>query len=213
MSVEKKEKKKTEKTTTGLSRRSFITGTVAGLVVGAAATYGATTLTGPKAPGPVTPTGVEPVSGKTINLKINGKPVETWVNARWTLLELMRDTVGLVGTPEACYYGECGACTVLVSGKPMLACEIFAIETDGWDITTIEGLAKGDNLHPLQQSFIKQAAYQCGVCTPGFIMSAKALLDKKSSPTEDEVREAISGNLCRCGTYNVVTRAIMNVGK
>ena len=210
MSDEKKEKT-AEKTTTGLSRRSFITGTVAGLVVGAAATYGATTLTGPTAP--AKPAGVEPVSGKTINLKINGKPVSTWVNARWTLLELIRDTVGLVGTPEACYYGECGACTVLVSGKPMLACEIFAIETDGWDIATIEGLAKGDTLHPIQQSFIKNTAFQCGACAPGFIMSAKALLDKKSSPTEDEVREAISGNLCRCGTYNVVTRAIMNVGK
>lgn len=211
MSEEKKEKT-AEKTTTGLSRRSFITGTVAGLVVGAAATYGATTLTGPTAPA-VKPAGVEPVSGKTINLKINGKPVSTWVNARWTLLELIRDTVGLVGTPEACYYGECGACTVTVSGKPMLACEIFAIETDGWDITTIEGLAKGDTLHPIQNSFIKNTAFQCGACAPGFIMSAKALLDKKSSPTEDEVREAISGNLCRCGTYNVVTKAIMNVGK
>jgi carbon-monoxide dehydrogenase small subunit len=101
----------------------------------------------------------------------------------------------------------------VVSGKPMLACEIFAIETDGWDITTIEGLAKGDNLHPIQQSFIKETAFQCGICTPGFIMTTKALLDQKSSPTEDEVREAISGNLCRCGTYNVVTKAIMNVGK
>jgi hypothetical protein len=118
MSDEKKEKT-AEKTTTGLSRRSFITGTVAGLVVGAAATYGATTLTGPTAP--AKPAGVEPVSGKTINLTMNGKPLSTWVNARWTLLELIRDTVGLVGTPEACYYGECGACTVLVSGKPMLA--------------------------------------------------------------------------------------------
>lgn len=191
----------------GVSRRNFITGTVAGLVVGAAATYGATQLAmPPKAP---EKPAFEPVAGKTITLTINGKPYAQWVSARWTLLELLRDKIGLVGTPEACYYGECGACTVLVGGKPMLSCEILAIETDGWNVTTIEGLAKGDRLDRVQESFIKNTAFQCGGCTPGFILSAKALLDKKSKPTEDEVREAISGNLCRCGTYDVVTKAIL----
>jgi aerobic-type carbon monoxide dehydrogenase small subunit (CoxS/CutS family) len=201
MSEEKKEAKP------GVSRRNFITGTVAGLVVGAAATYGATQLTmGPKAP---EKPAVEPVAGKTITLTINGKEYMQWVNARWTLLELLRDKIGLVGTMEGCYYGECGACTVLVGGKPMLACEILAIETEGWNVTTIEGLAQGDKLDPIQNSFIKNTAFQCGGCAPGFIMSAKALLAKKSNPTEDEVREAISGNLCRCGTYDVVTKAIL----
>jgi aerobic-type carbon monoxide dehydrogenase small subunit (CoxS/CutS family) len=200
MSEEKKEAKP------GVSRRNFITGTVAGLVVGAAATYGATQLAIPKPP---EKPAAEPVAGKTITLTINGKPYQQWVSARWTLLELLRDKIGLVGTQEGCYYGECGACTVLVGGKPMLSCEILAIETDGWDVTTIEGLAKGDRLDRIQESFIRNTAFQCGVCTPGFILSAKALLDKKPRPTEDEVREAISGNLCRCGTYDVVTKAIL----
>lgn len=206
------EEKKTEATTAkpGLSRRNFITGAVAGLVVGAAATYGATSMMKPSAPAPTAgAAAVGPVDGKELTITINGKSYPMWVNARWTLLGLLRTQLGLVGTPEACTLGECGACTVIANGKPVLACEILAIETDGWQVTTIEGLATGGALNNLQKSFIKYSAFQCGTCTPGFIMSGTALLAKTTVPTEDDVRQAISGNLCRCGTYDRVTQAIM----
>jgi aerobic-type carbon monoxide dehydrogenase small subunit (CoxS/CutS family) len=152
---------------------------------------------------------VGPVDGKEMSITVNGKPYTMWVDARWTLLELLRTKLGLVGTPEGCYLGECGACTVIANGKPILACETLAIGTDGWQVTTIEGLATGGTLSPIQNSFIKYSAFQCGTCTPGFIMTGKALLDKNSSPSEDDVRQAISGNLCRCGTYDRVTQAIL----
>jgi aerobic-type carbon monoxide dehydrogenase small subunit (CoxS/CutS family) len=207
------EEKKTEEKTAqpGLSRRKFIAGTVAGLVVGAAATYGATSMMQkPGAPAPTAaPAAAGPVDGKEMSITINGKTYAMWVDARWTLLGLLRTQLGLVGTPEGCSLGECGACTVIANGKPALACEILAIETDGWQVTTIEGLAAGGNLSPIQNSFIKYSAFQCGTCTPGFIMTGKALLDKNPNPSEDDVREAISGNLCRCGTYDRVTQAIL----
>ncbi len=213
MTVEKKtedkvtdEKKKVEQ---GLSRRKFIAGTVAGLVVGAAATYGATSMMKPAAPSAMMAPTVGPVDGKELTITINGKTIPMWVNARWTLLGLLRTQLGLVGTSEGCTLGECGACTVIANGKPVLACEILAIETDGWQVTTIEGLAQGGTLNALQNNFIKYSAFQCGACTPGFIMSATALLAKNSSPTEDDVRQAISGNLCRCGTYDRITQAIL----
>ena len=195
------------KSNKGVSRRQFVKGAAAGLIVGAAATYGATQVAIPKRAVPA----VGPVDGKTIAFKINGETYSQWVNARWTLHELIREEIGLSGTPEGCSVGECGTCTVVANGKSILSCQTLAIEADEWDITTIEGLADGENLHPIQESFIKHTAFQCGACTPGFIMTAKAFLDKNPNPTVDETREAISGNLCRCITYDRVTRAIMDV--
>jgi len=213
MSEEKKVEEKAKPTVEqGISRRKFIAGTVAGLVVGAAATYGATSMMKPAAPTMAPTAAVGPVDGKEITITINGKPYPMWVNARWTLLGLLRTQLGLVGTQEGCGLGECGACTVIANGNPVLACEIPAIETDGWQVTTIEGVGTAGGLSSLQQNFIKYSAFQCGTCTPGFIMSGKALLAKNSSPTEDQVRQAISGNLCRCGTYDRVAMAILAGG-
>ena len=207
LSEEKKPEKK------GVSRRGFIQGAVAGLVVGAAATYGATTMMQPTAPAPTTPgvptEVVGPVESKMVTMTINGVTVTKDVMARWTLLKYLRDELGLTGTMEGCDNAACGACTVIINGMSRMACSTLAIDCEGANITTIEGLASGDNLSPIQQSFISNTAFQCGGCTPGFIMSGKALKDKKSNPSEDEVREAISGNLCRCGTYERVVKAIM----
>ena len=190
-----------------VSRRGFVKGAVAGLIVGAAATYGATQIAIPKKPVAVT----GPVEGKIIYVTVNGETYDVWVDTRWTLHQLIREELGLTGTPEGCSFGECGECTIIANGKTILACQTLAIEADGWDVTTIEGLADGENLHPIQESFAKHTAFQCGSCTPGFILSSKALLDKNPNPTVDEVREAISGNFCRCGTYNKVEEAILDV--
>jgi aerobic-type carbon monoxide dehydrogenase small subunit (CoxS/CutS family) len=204
------EEKKPEKK--GVSRRGFIQGAVAGLVVGAAATYGATTMMQPSKPAmPTMPAGevVGPMESKMVTMTINGVTVTKDVMARWTLQKYLRDIVGLTGTMEGCDNGVCGACTVVVNGMSRLSCSMLAIDCEGADVTTIEGLASGGNLSSMQQSFIDNTAFQCGGCTPGFIMSGIALKNKKSNPSEDEVREAISGNLCRCGTYERVVKAIM----
>ena len=207
MTEEKKPEKK------GVSRRGFIQGAVAGLVVGAAATYGATTMMQPTAPAPTTPGApvevVGPIGSKQVSMTINGTTVTKTVQARWTLQKYLRDVLGLTGTIEACDNGACGNCTVLMNGMPILSCSMLAMDCEGADITTIEGLASGGTLSSIQQSFIKNTAFQCGGCTPAFILTGKALKDKKSSPSEDEVREAVSGILCRCGTYERVVKAIM----
>ncbi|WP_455369232.1 (2Fe-2S)-binding protein [[Eubacterium] cellulosolvens] len=206
MSEEKKPEKK------GVSRRGFIQGAVAGLVVGAAATYGATTMIQPPKPAlPTTPAGevVGPMSSKIVTMTINGVTITKDVMARWTLQKYIRDVVGLPGTIEACDNAACGNCTVLVNGMPILSCSMLAMDCEGANITTIEGLASGGTLSSIQQSFIDNTAFQCGGCTPAFILAGKALKDKKSSPSEDEVREAVSGILCRCGTYERVVKAIM----
>jgi aerobic-type carbon monoxide dehydrogenase small subunit (CoxS/CutS family) len=198
-----------ESKTNKVSRRGFVKGAVAGLVVGAAATYGVTTLTETK---PITPTmqplEKAPVNGKTVVYTLNGSPVTLFVQPNWTLLDVIRKEIGLTGTKKSCDYGECGACSVLVNGKLMLSCMMLAIEADGKEITTIEGLGKDGGLHPLQESFIKNKAFQCGFCTPGMIIAAKALKDEIPNPSEDEIRRAISGNLCRCGEYARAVKAI-----
>ena len=206
MSEEKKPEKK------GVSRRGFIQGAVAGLVVGAAATYGATTMMKPPTvpPKPTEPVEVMgPVDGKIITMTINGESISKYVQARWTLQKYLREVLGLVGTPEACNNAACGNCTVLMNGNPVLSCSMLAIDCANADITTIEGLGTPDSLSPIQQSFVKNTAFQCGGCTPAFILAGKALKDKKSNPSEDEVREAISGIICKCGTYERVVKSIM----
>ena len=143
-----------------------------------------------------------------VNFFVNEEPVELYVEANKTLLRVLREELALTGTKEGCGAGECGACTVIVDGKPVNACLVLAPELDGMHITTIEGLAKDGELTPIQQSFVDLAALQCGFCTPGFVMSATALLEETPHPTREEIIDAISGNLCRCTGYARIVEAI-----
>ena len=143
-----------------------------------------------------------------IELKVNGELFRIKVETHRTLLEVLRETLGLTGTKEMCNKGDCGGCTVMIDGKSVLSCLTLAIEAQGKDILTIESLAKGYELHPIQQAFVDHGAIQCGYCSPGFIMSAKALLDRNPHPTEDEIKEGISNNICRCTGYVQIVEAI-----
>lgn len=145
---------------------------------------------------------------EVIELLINGESHELFIAPKKTLLEVLREDIGLTGTKEVCDLGSCGACTVLLGKRPVLACLTLAASCKDKEITTIEGLRSGDQLHPLQSSFIEKGAIQCGMCTPGMILSSKALLDENPQPSEREIREAISGNLCRCTGYVKIVEAI-----
>ena len=144
-----------------------------------------------------------------ISSTINGEKVEFLCEPRQSLLEVLRETLGLTGTKEACNNGNCGACSVILDGVLVNACLVLAVEAEGKSITTIEGIASREGLHPLQEEFLKHAALQCGVCTPGFIVAAKALLDQNPHPTEHEVRRWLAGNLCRCTGYDKIVRAVL----
>jgi len=144
-----------------------------------------------------------------VTLRVNGETYELSINIRRTLLDVLRDGLNLTGTKEGCGTGDCGACTVLLDGTPIASCLTLAVEAQGKEISTIEGLAEDGQLHPVQRAFIEHGAIQCGFCTPGMIMSAKALLDKNPQPTETEAREAISGNYCRCTGYTKIVEAIL----
>ncbi|HOP85460.1 MAG TPA: (2Fe-2S)-binding protein [Syntrophorhabdaceae bacterium] len=148
---------------------------------------------------------------KEITFTLNNEEVTVEVEPKWTLLYLLREVLGLTGTKEGCGYGECGACTVIIEGKAVNSCIYPVLEAEGKNITTIEGLSKNGELHVLQKAFIEKGAVQCGFCTPGMIMSAKALLDEKPNPTEDDIKEAIEGNLCRCTGYVMIIDAIKSV--
>ncbi len=143
-----------------------------------------------------------------IEFTLNGKLIEVEVSPHWTLLKLLREKLGLTGTKEGCGIGECGACTVLLDGMPVNSCLVLVPKVEGRKIETIEGLGGRDSLHPLQKSFIDHGAIQCGFCTPGILMSSKALLGKISNPTREEIKEAISGHLCRCTGYHQIIEAI-----
>ena len=144
----------------------------------------------------------------TINTKINGKSISSSAEASTSLLEFLRDTLEYKGTKLCCNTGECGACTVIYNGKPINSCVTMAADANGAEIITIEGLANGDELHPVQQAFIDTGAVQCGYCTPGYIISVKALLDRTTKPTAEDIEEAVSGNICRCTGYNKIVDAI-----
>jgi len=146
---------------------------------------------------------------RKIELNVNGEPFTVSASPQRTLLEVLREDLGLTGTKEGCSEGECGVCTVLLDGVPVRSCLLFAVDVRGRKVTTVEGLAQGQALHPIQEAFVAHGAVQCGFCTPGMILSAKALLDRNSSPTEDEIRVAISGNLCRCTGYQKIVEAIL----
>jgi len=143
-----------------------------------------------------------------IRLTVNGKPFEREVDAETRLLDLLREGLHLTGTKEGCGEGECGACTVLIDGRPVNSCLVLAPQANGADVLTIEGVADGDRLHPIQQAFIDSGGVQCGFCTPGFIMSTYALLRDTPDPTDDEIRSALEGNLCRCTGYGKIVEAV-----
>jgi len=148
-----------------------------------------------------------------IQATINGEPTEFLCENRQSLLEALRDELHLTGTKEGCNNGNCGACTVIMDGVPVNSCLVLGVECEGASITTIEGIAEENHLHPIQQCFLEDAALQCGICTPGFIMAAKALLDKNPNPTEHEIRFELANNLCRCTGYDKIVRAVQHAAR
>jgi len=145
---------------------------------------------------------------RTLKFILNGDPTEIGVKDGETLLEVLRNRLGLTGTKQGCDQGECGSCTVLIDGQPVLSCLILAIRVENRQVTTIEGLAEGGKLHPVQVAFHEGGAIQCGFCTPGMVLTAKALLDRNPYPTRNEIRTALSGNICRCTGYTKIVEAV-----
>ena len=143
-----------------------------------------------------------------VSTRLNGEETDFLCEPRQSLLEVLRDGIGLTGAKEGCNNGNCGACAVQLDGRVVNSCCVLAVETAGREVLTIEGLAEGDTLHPLQSAFLEEAALQCGICTPGFIMSAKSLLDREPEPDEHRIRFWLSGNLCRCTGYDKIVRAV-----
>ncbi|MCZ6544110.1 MAG: (2Fe-2S)-binding protein [Chloroflexi bacterium] len=144
---------------------------------------------------------------------INGEPTETLVSERDSLLEILRDRIGLTGSKEGCNNGNCGACSVMFDGRLVNSCLVMAGEVDGSVVETVEGIAQGDQLHPLQQAFLEEAALQCGICTPGFLVASKALLEENPNPSEYEIRFWLAGNLCRCTGYDKIIRAVQKAAE
>ncbi len=152
------------------------------------------------------------MAGKVhVTTTINGESVEFLCEPRQTILEVLRDQLDLTGTKEGCSNGNCGACSILVNGQVIDSCLMMAVEAEGEELTTIEGIASADGLHPIQQKFLEHAALQCGICTPGFIIAAKALLDDEPTPSEERIRLYLAGNLCRCTGYDKIVRAVQDV--
>ncbi|HEX2712543.1 MAG TPA: (2Fe-2S)-binding protein [Candidatus Acidoferrales bacterium] len=192
-----------------ISRREFLESTGIGLVIAGAVpslVQVRPLRSASTAPAEAQPSGVPRTA---IRLVVNGVERRIEVEDRWTLVEVLRDHLGLTGTKIGCDRGECGACTVLLEGRPIYSCSYLAVWADGRAIQTVEGLAQGDRLHPLQQAFIDHDGPQCGFCTPGQLMSARALLERTPHPTSDEVRAALVGNICRCSNYNRYVEAVL----
>ncbi|MCO6418782.1 (2Fe-2S)-binding protein [Siccirubricoccus sp. KC 17139] len=145
-----------------------------------------------------------------VTTTINGEPTEFLCEPQQSLLDALRNNLGLTGTKEGCGTGDCGACSITLDGRLTCSCLVLAVEADGHSIGTIEGMAQGDKLHPLQRKFLEMAALQCGICTPGVLIAARALLEKNPNPTETEVRFGLAGNLCRCTGYDKIVRAVMD---
>jgi aerobic carbon-monoxide dehydrogenase small subunit len=153
------------------------------------------------------------MSGVHVSTTINGDAVEFVCNADEPLLDVLRNRLGMTGAKEGCGTGDCGACSVTINGRLVCSCLVLGAEVQGAKVGTIEGMAKGDQLHPLQKNFIAYAALQCGICTPGFLIAAKALLDKNPDPSEEEIRFGLAGNLCRCTGYDKIVRAVQATAK
>ena len=192
---------------TGLSRRRFFNSVATGAAE-AAILIGPGEAAAPPAAG-------QAADGETVKavLNINGRAHSISVEPRWTLQYVLRDRLGLMGTKSACERGECGSCTVLIDGIARYACMTLAVEAVGAQITTVEGLMRGEELGPVQQAFVEEDAFQCGYCTPGQIVSAEALLRKTPHPTVEQIREGVSGNLCRCGSYAHIFRAVQRAAE
>ena len=148
-----------------------------------------------------------------VSSNINGDDIEFVCEPDETLLDALRDRIGLTGVKEGCGTGDCGACSITLDGALVCSCLVLGAEAEGRSVETVEGMADGDKLHPLQQKFLDHAALQCGICTPGFLVAAKSLLEKNSDPTEEEVRYALAGNLCRCTGYDKIVRAVLDAAK
>ena len=148
-----------------------------------------------------------------VTAKVNGDPVEFLCETGQTLLEVLRDELHLTGTKEGCGTGDCGACSVTVDGRLQCSCLMLGVEAEGKSVETIEGMATGKSLHPLQQKFLEHAALQCGVCTPGMLIAAKSLLERNPNPTEEEVRYGLAGNLCRCTGYHKIVEAVLDAAR
>jgi xanthine dehydrogenase YagT iron-sulfur-binding subunit len=184
----------------GVSRRGFIATLGTGAVVAATAGAAEALQQKPAQPAPA----IEMVS---TTLSVNGRRHNLLVEPRWSLLFVIREKLGLTATKVGCERGECGSCTVLIDGKPRYACMTLALEAQGTEVTTLEGLMRGEELGPVQQAFAEQDAFQCGYCTPGQIMAVEGLLRANPAPTADEIRHGVSGNICRCGTYAFIFKA------
>lgn len=200
-----KKKKEVEKTASGgMSRRGFFSSVSAGAA--AVAVVGGAAIAREK---------VEVAESETIKLKlsINGRKHKVHVEPRFTLLYVIRDMLGLVGTKVGCERGECGACSVLIDGKAQYACMTLAVEAEGHEITTLEGLMDGENLGTVQQAFVEEDAFQCGFCTPGQIIAVEDLLRRNADPSVEEIRVGVSGNLCRCGAYKHIFNAALNAAE
>lgn len=182
-----------------MTRRGFLTSVGAGAVVAATAGHAA-------AQEPVEEV-IKPEEMGKITLLVNGRRHRLLVEPRWSLLFVLREKLGLTGTKVGCERGECGACTVLVDDEPHYACMMLALEAEGRSITTIEGLMNGEELGPVQEAFVEHDAFQCGYCTPGQVMAVEGLLRKNPKPSDEEIRRAVSGNLCRCGSYQHIFKA------
>jgi aerobic-type carbon monoxide dehydrogenase small subunit (CoxS/CutS family) len=148
---------------------------------------------------------------KELRLVVNGQPYELYVKPKTLLVEVLRDHLGLTGTKRGCNSASCGACTVMLNGMAVKSCSILALQADGAEVLTVEGLASGGKLHPLQEAFLDHGAFQCGFCTAGMLMSTKAMLDENPEPTKQQIREGIDGNICRCTGYNSIIRAVTAV--
>lgn len=146
-----------------------------------------------------------------LSLTVNGQPYELYVKPKTLLVEVLRDHLGLTGAKRGCNSSSCGACTVILNGMAVKSCSVLALQADGGEVLTAEGLAAGNKLHPLQEAFLDHGAYQCGFCTSGMLMSSKALLDENPSPTREQIKEGIDGNICRCTGYNSIIRALTAV--
>jgi aerobic-type carbon monoxide dehydrogenase small subunit (CoxS/CutS family) len=205
-------KEKQEKPEVKATRRSFLKGIGAGAVVAGAAVVGLEEYRMAQAPQVVvTPPTVAADLTSQVTLNVNGVDHLLVVDNRWNLADVLREQLGLTGTKVACDRAECGACTVLVDGVPMLSCTTLSADMGGKKITTIEGLGTTSNLHPLQASFLKNLGGQCGMCTPGMILVSKALLDKNPKPTADQIKQELSGNLCKCGNWPNIVKSVQGV--
>ncbi|UCH92350.1 MAG: (2Fe-2S)-binding protein [Candidatus Aminicenantes bacterium] len=197
--------KKEDSEPQNISRRKFIKGVGTG-VIGGTIIPGVLTSEPAKKKQETS----QPHEGKVLlPLKVNGKAIRVLVEPRTTLAQLLRDQLNLIGAKITCNHGECGTCTVLLDGKAIYSCHILALDAAGKEVTTIEGLLNGEKLHPLQEAFIEHDGFQCGFCTPGQIMAARALLLKHPKPTTEQVKEGMAGNLCRCSSYPHIVKSVM----